>query len=163
MDIIPLPGLRNIGDIEALLCGDLSGILIDERIFSDERYINRLRFSVAHEIGHLILHKDIYLNISFNGWEGWKKWINEVPGKEWSFVESQAYEFAGRLLVPKNRLEAEFAQCIELLNENSKNNNQSTDKDIVLDYISNNISKIFGVSADVVQRRIQKEGLKIPD
>jgi hypothetical protein len=38
----------------------LKSILVDRRAFMNPRLEYRLRFSVAHEIGHLILHRDIY-------------------------------------------------------------------------------------------------------
>ena len=38
--------------------GDLKFILVDRRAFMNPRMEYRLRFSVAHEIGHLILHHD---------------------------------------------------------------------------------------------------------
>ena len=45
--------------VEALLVGDLKTIAVDRDVFMDPRAENRLRFSVAHELGHLILHRDV--------------------------------------------------------------------------------------------------------
>lgn len=56
LDLIPANGLREQLDIEALLMGDLRSILVDRHAFMSPRLEYRLRFSVAHEIGHLILH-----------------------------------------------------------------------------------------------------------
>jgi len=48
-------GLREQLAIDALLMGDLKSILVDKRAFMSPRLEYRLRFSVAHEIGHLRL------------------------------------------------------------------------------------------------------------
>jgi len=60
LDLIPAEGLREELEIDALLIGDLKSILVDRRAFMNPRLEYRLRFSVAHEIGHLVLHRDIY-------------------------------------------------------------------------------------------------------
>ena len=60
LELIPAEGLREELEIDALLMGDLKSILVDRRAFMNPRIEYRLRFSVAHEIGHLILHQDIY-------------------------------------------------------------------------------------------------------
>jgi hypothetical protein len=51
LDLVPVNGLREQLDIDALLMGDLKSILVDKRAFMSPRLEYRLRFSVAHEIG----------------------------------------------------------------------------------------------------------------
>ena len=142
LDIIPIPGLRNFGEIEALLSGDLSGILIDERNFSDERYQNRLIFSVAHEIAHFVLHSDFYKKYKYDNIDEWINIISSIPDKEYSWIEYQANEFAGQLLVEKQRLSDEFKECQEMLKE--ANNNLKTNDPITIEYMATHISKKFG-------------------
>ena len=72
LELIPVDGLREQLDIDALLVGDLRSILLDKRTFMSPRLEYRLRFSVAHEIGHLILHRDIYAG------------LQHATAKEWS-------------------------------------------------------------------------------
>jgi hypothetical protein len=60
LELVPKANLRRAGDIDALLLGDLKTIVVDRDAFMDLRAENRLRFSVAHEIGHFVLHRDIY-------------------------------------------------------------------------------------------------------
>jgi Zn-dependent peptidase ImmA (M78 family) len=52
----------------------------------------RRRFSIAHELGHFVLKHDI------------KPWEFEDPETCKSYVESEADEFAGSLLMPKDFL-----------------------------------------------------------
>ena len=49
LDLVPVNGLREQLDIDALLMGDLKSILVDKRAFMSPRMEYRLRFSVAHE------------------------------------------------------------------------------------------------------------------
>ena len=52
--------------LDLLLMGDLKSILVDKRGFMSPRLEYRLRFSVAHEIGHLILHREICVGVYRN-------------------------------------------------------------------------------------------------
>ena len=101
-------GLREQLDIDALLMGDLKSVLVDKRAFMSPRLECRLRFSVAHEIGHLILHRDIYAGLQHTTAAEWFDYISAIPEVEYGWVEWQAYEFAGRLLVPPDALREAF-------------------------------------------------------
>ena len=63
LELVPKANLRRAGDIDALLMGDLRSFLLDKRAFMSPRLEYRLRFSVAHEIGNLVLHRDIYAGL----------------------------------------------------------------------------------------------------
>jgi hypothetical protein len=41
----------------------------------DERYLNRLRFSFAHELGHYFLHEYIYNKMLFSHIEEWRDFL----------------------------------------------------------------------------------------
>jgi hypothetical protein len=45
---------------DAFLLRDLSGIVFDDKAF-EQRNENGLRFSVAHELGHLYLHRALFV------------------------------------------------------------------------------------------------------
>jgi len=49
IEIRPVFNLKEAGDVDALLLGDLITIAIDQNDFLNERAQNRLRFSVAHK------------------------------------------------------------------------------------------------------------------
>ena len=72
--------------------GDLKSILVDKRAFMSPRLEYRLRFSVAHEIGHLILHRDIYAGLQHATAAEWFDYISAIPEVEYGWVEWQAYE-----------------------------------------------------------------------
>ena len=113
LDLVPVDGLREQLDIDALLMGDLKSILVDNRAFMNPRLEYRLRFSIAHEIGHLILHRDIFARLKHASAREWFDYISAIPDVEYGWVEWQAYEFAGRLLVPADALRKEFQSAIK--------------------------------------------------
>ena len=56
IDIIPSRGIKELTKTDAFLKSDLTAIVVDLMQYMDEqdRYANRLRFSFAHEIGHIL-------------------------------------------------------------------------------------------------------------
>src|SRR5437867_4699590 len=63
LELLPKARFKQAGDLEALLLGDLKTVVVDRDAFMDPRAENRMRFSVAHEIGNLVLHRDIYAGL----------------------------------------------------------------------------------------------------
>ena len=62
IDIVPVPGFHNLCDTDALITSGWDMIYIDKDVYLNDRYQNRLRFSLAHELGLFVLHKDIFNN-----------------------------------------------------------------------------------------------------
>lgn len=148
LDLIPTDGLREQLDIDALLMGDLKAILVDKRGFMNPRLEYRLRFSVAHEIGHLILHRDIYGGLKHASAKEWFDYISAIPDVEYGWVEWQAYEFAGRLLVPPDALREEFQNAIQTA-EAAGYSDWLAAEEAGLDYIATRIAPKFGVKVKV--------------
>jgi hypothetical protein len=142
IDIIPLPSLQKLCDTDALITSDWKSILVDDERFSDDRYKNRLRFSLAHEIGHFILHRDIYTDFKIKNVEGFYRFIEEVPQEEYGYLETQANKFASYLLLPRDRLLVEKKRLIKKSGEGLKN----IDRKTINSYLAVPVSKIFGVS-----------------
>lgn len=104
LDIRPILNLQNECSTDAPLLGDLKTIIIDTAIYMDDRMVNRTRYSLAHEIGHLVLHPKIYTQIAHSSIEEWIAFFQKIPDDQYTWIEQHAYEFAGRLLVPRERL-----------------------------------------------------------
>jgi Zn-dependent peptidase ImmA (M78 family) len=97
--MIPVPNLRSQADTEAYLSGDLKEIVYDP----DTPEV-RIRFSVAHEIGHFVLHSDVIKILRTSSPEEWKETQRTLPEAIWGRAEYPAREFAGRVLVPREQL-----------------------------------------------------------
>ncbi|MCX7723230.1 MAG: ImmA/IrrE family metallo-endopeptidase [Verrucomicrobiae bacterium] len=158
LDLVPVSGLREQLDIEALLMGDLKSILVDKHVFMSTRLEYRLRFSVAHEIGHLVLHRDIYAGICHATPDEWFNYISAIPDVEYGWVEWQAYEFAGRLLVPPQALRDAFQAALDAARA-AGYSERLLANDSAIDYIATRIGPTFGVSAEVIARRLRSEKL----
>lgn len=118
-NVIPFPDLFEKYDVDAALLPDFSGIYIDE-----SSYVNlekgpawkqkRLRFSVLHELGHFWLHSDIPFDRSYCSFQEWAEWTRSNEGRKY-WIEQEANEFAGRLLVPLDTLRTELDRLNERL------------------------------------------------
>jgi len=158
LDLVPVDGLREQLDIDALLMGDLRSILLDKRAFMSPRLEYRMRFSVAHEIGHLVLHRDIYAGLQHATAKEWFDYISAIPEVEYGWVEWQAYEFAGRLLVAPEPLREAFQAAIKSAQAAGYSDWLAADE-AALDYIATRIAPKFGVSAEVIAKRLRVEKL----
>lgn len=136
----PLSSLQSAGDVVALLRGDLATIVVDSGDYMDERKVGRVRFSIAHELGHFVLHADLYRQVSHVSVEDWIQFVQRVPEPQWGFVEQQAYEFAGRLLVPKERLSAELQRLVGTA-ETAGFKAWDQSGDAALEYVANPLSR----------------------
>ena len=162
LSIEPIHSLLDDLDVDAFLKLDLSGIVVDYDCFMQERFQNRIRFSFAHEVGHFVLHKDIYEKIPFISPEEWKYSVLNMADKEYRNFEWQANEFAGRLLVPRERLIVEVKKIYKIIEDGGIQQYLSDDPGAVLSRVSPVLCKPFGVSENVIERRVEREGLWPP-
>jgi Zn-dependent peptidase ImmA (M78 family) len=63
VNIVPVPSLRQAFDIDAFTSSDCTEITVDEAIYNKQPH--RYRFSLAHEVGHILLHAAIYRLANF--------------------------------------------------------------------------------------------------
>jgi Zn-dependent peptidase ImmA (M78 family) len=124
---------------------------------------------LAQELGHIILHKDIYSKVAINSLSEWKKFISEANEDDYNQLEFQANCFAGLFLVPQPQLGKTFDVALkkQLMNvEKSKNKVISREEYLpwVIDRISMELARIFEVDQQVIKIRIEREKLfsKIP-
>lgn len=62
MDIVPEDRLREDTGSDAIITNDFSSIFIDKAYYLADACLNRVRFSIAHELGHMVLHRDFLSN-----------------------------------------------------------------------------------------------------
>lgn len=158
LDPNPILGLRELVDVVGYLTNDLTEIIIDQNIYEDDRFLNLLRFTYAHEIGHLILHPEIIKNSEFRTTDEWKKFRLEMPEDQIAKFEYQANEFAGRLMVPKNKLIETISVYIPKIRDYFQKSNDDN-SDLICDYLGSLVCKTFMVSAEVIAHRIKREDI----
>ena len=151
IDIIPMPGLQRTFDVEAFISADKTEIRVDDYVYSNRQ--QRYRFSLAHEIGHWAMHGDLWAVLTFSSVDEWKDTVQRLPPKEYGFVEWQAHEFAGLILVPPEELLDAVNDEISKLNVNGHSVDEFEPETLIA-YISNPIARRFDVSTIVVEKRI---------
>ena len=149
-DLIPMPGLRNLSSTDAYLSHNKKEIAYDPDVASV-----RIRFSIAHELGYYYLHKEILSEVRFADYREWREFLKEIPGWFWGKVESQANEFAGQLLVPRDML----IQVMADYREEIKAAHDFIPDDIaaIQEYLAIPLSKRFEVSEIAMKIRLSNE------
>ena len=158
LEVRPISRLKEDNDIDALLLGDWKTIVVDQVEYMDQRYANRLRFSMAHELGHYVLHQAVFQQIPRGSVQEWIEFMRDLPEKEYSFLECHASEFAGRFLVSPEALSREFEAAILFAEQNGMPRGQ-LQGDAHLQYLAKPVSRKLGVSSSVIERRLTKEKL----
>ena len=99
IEIIPFRGLQDRFSIDAFISQDAKSISVDEFVL--ENRITRYRFSLAHELGHRVLHERILKSMNFPTIQDWKSQIGQIPEREYRFLEYQANTFANAYFCPQ--------------------------------------------------------------
>ena len=160
LDAIPFDDLVAKYRLEAAIKVDFSGIYLDAEQYAlmekgPEWKLNRLRFTVAHELAHYFLHRDLPQAANFASLPDFAKWTESYGGRKYT-AEQEANEFAGRLLVPETRLGDlfdEFAGPAEKLVPNFMESGELRDK------FSQTVAPRFGVNAPVIAIRLDRDGI----
>jgi predicted Zn-dependent protease with MMP-like domain len=161
IEIRTIVNLREAGDVDALLLGDFKTIVVDQNDFLNERAQNRLRFSIAHEIGHLILHQDTFSKIQYSSIDEWIAFFQRMPEDQYYWIEQHAYEFAGCLLVPREKLIEKLNDAVTLARSSGFDAWDSSG-DSTRQFVAHSIAKYFEVSDQVIEKRLIRENLWPP-
>jgi len=159
INIYPIPGLKRLlgeAEVEGFLSSDFTEIAVDQGVYED--FDTRYRFTLAHEIGHLVLHQEMYSQYKIDNYEGRLGFVREIPDESYYWFEWQAQSFAGLVLVPGDKLEAVVADNIELARKAGVRLEGPDDSK--WGYICEGVKKSFEVSSQVIDIRMYKDGLK---
>jgi IrrE N-terminal-like domain len=158
IDIVPMPGLRNLLDVDAFPSSNLREFFIDEFVY--RRRLNRYRFSLAHELAHVLIHKDIFAQLKFSTIDGWKSVVSTaIPEEQYSWIEWQAYSLAGLILVPGDALREHFDGMVDEMNLAGISLDDVRFDDDEKEVFVQHLAKPFEVSSDVIKKRLAKDKL----
>ena len=101
LDIFPFPGLQETFDLEGFISGNLTMIYVDEFIYYQRP--TRYRFTVAHEVGHYVIHSNLMAAIHPQSASEWKRFTLGIDEETYGWLEYQAYTFAAAVLMPRWR------------------------------------------------------------
>ena len=157
---IPFDDLKARYDVEAAIMADFTGIYLDAEQYilmehGPEWRLKRLRFTVAHELGHYFLHRHLPQTEQFASLPNFARWTSTLGGNKYT-IEQEANEFAGRLLVPKGKLQDcfdEFARDAEKLIPHFMDSGEIRQK------FAEQVAPRFGVNSEVVEIRLDRDGI----
>lgn len=161
LKIIPLPDLKNRGSGDGFITRDFQEIYLDMG-----QAAVRQRFTVAEEIGHMMLHRPFVDSLpQTHSPEEWKQLLHTLPNSQIASMEYQAKEFAGNVLVPFQHLQRAIDELLPKLNELSHiarqhglRRHQYLDRQA--GYAGSQLGSVFEVSPEVITRRLERTGLK---
>lgn len=160
VDIVPVANLRGDSGVEACISADLTCIYLDLEYSRDERMNPRVRFSLAHEFGHLILHQDVFKAYRSHNPDSIAGWVKHIKARfDTELLEREANEFAASFLVPRDALQYwydhYYPQVCQKLVENDIHIGH-LDSETLYGYMANAICREFEVSAKVVAIQLER-------
>ncbi len=152
MNIVPVKNLKQSLDVEAGILSNWEDIIVDHDSYHKERCFTRLKFSLAHEIGHFVLHKELFQSLGITSEKNYREFTEEKTKSDCTFhdrAETQASIFANMLLVPREEL---FLRKEALLkNKKSELGKlKIEDEENLNPYLAIHLSREFDVSEDVM-------------
>lgn len=156
IEIRPVAGLANAYQRHGVLLSSGKVIVVDDDDYMN--YETRCRFTLAHELAHIILHKDHLDRISADSTEAAWRAYSELPAKELAEMERDASLFAGQLLVPPSALQRAFDElCARFMD--TKKVDIRTLGIAARDYVAKELAPQFNVSEKVVAIRLEEDEL----
>ena len=150
IELVPVIDMKKRFDAEACLASSLKTIFIDYRTYMN--FENRARFSIAHEIAHIVLHAEIFISLNIKTESDIVKLSKKITEEEYDWLEFQAYSFAGHVLVPQKKLLQEVESRLGKVPSY-----KFLPEEIFP--ISQELLETFNVSGEVLARRLQKDGI----
>ncbi len=168
VDIVPVPNLQRTFDLVGCTSADMTCIYVDQRVAESRE--SRYRFTLAHEIGHVRLHPQIFecLRRAASTANQWQDFIGHVPDMLYRSMEWQANMFAGLVLVTPAHLKREYehvaAEVCKMMKAAAQESiPREQVVDMAWDELVTRLAPPFGVSEDVIRRRLEFDGFKPED
>lgn len=159
ISIQPLPDLRKAISIDAFISSDFRTLYVDEYEYMNERFENKLRFSFAHEISHLILHAELYSRQDFNDPESYIAFQMAKSGKAYSWYEKQANMFAVNLLLPTSKLIKVLKEIKNKLKDSGDPLIRVRSEEYLDDLVKSEAASYFGVAEVTLSNFISNENI----
>jgi Zn-dependent peptidase ImmA (M78 family) len=155
IDIVPVENLRASGH-EAYTVRSRKMIYLDKHVYMRDDP-NRRRFTLAHEIAHIELHRSIFEVADYNSIDEWKLFLASIPDGDIRELELQAYMFAGLILVPSSRLSAEYTRVEEKLKSMGRSVESLPPGPLL--QVAKHLGGVFQVSHECIHRCAVRDNL----
>lgn len=160
VDIVPVANLRREAGVEACISADLSCVYLDLEYSRDERMNSRVRFSLAHEFGHMILHPEVFEVYRSHNPGSVLNWVRHIKERfDTELLEREANEFAACFLVPSDELQIRYDELLPAVRDKLAASGMDLvqmDSETLYGYMANAICREFDVSSKVVAIRLDR-------
>ena len=123
----------------------------------------RYRFSLAHEVGHLLLHSDLYRGVQLRSFDDWLSFQDTLDPQLRDSLEWQARSLAGRILVPVEPLLREAQAVLESVKDRLP---KGVKGEVLFGRLAIPLADTFNVHDEVVRIRLSGdrvgEKLRLP-
>lgn len=149
--IVPIKELLRQHHVDGFLSHDCQTIYIDEDNYMSQA--NRARFTLAHEVGHLFMHRHIIENIKTL--EAWKSHILGA-GTGRAIYETEANIFAGCVLMPSTKVLDAYQEAQKKVIISFKELKLTVpDHNKIIPYVASEVAKLFDVSDQAAEIRLK--------
>ena len=153
--IAPFPNLYRVLGQSGWLSANRTTIFIDE--YQQDNFWEKYRFTLAHEVGHYIMHEGVYDGPDFKVIEDQIRYLFSRDKHQVNWYEKQGDWFAGHVLVPTQRLEELCRGLVEPY-QSQFGNEQLPSEGFKL-FAATELAGVFQVNQPVIEIRIDREGL----
>ncbi len=154
LNIVPFPGLRAEFDVDGFLTFVPTTIYVDQ--LQMERYEPRYRFTLAHEVGHWLLHRDLYVDAGISDLASYIAAYEQMDDGAQNEMEFQARNLGGRILLPRGPFVGALTEVFEPFRPKLP---KTADVRQVCARLATILAPRFNVSDQVVQTRLVGDGL----
>lgn len=156
VEIVPVRGLRRRRKLDGYVCNAGTRICVDLVIFRDQA--EEYRVLLGHETAHIARHKAFIP--TFSSIEECKVFHNQLAPQTRSFLETDAMEWAGRILVPRGQLKTLFEEIVARWHPlYVESFGAEPAHKIFGNFVVDQVARGFGVVASLAERRIREDGL----
>lgn len=150
VSIIPIRDLRVRNNLESYITiGSSTMIFIDEHGYMREE--SRSRFTIAHELGHYVLHRSLIEKQTITNEKEYFEFINSISPDDEKSLEIQACIFAGYVLMPQ----ASFREFVDKFIEKAGGDSKIGVYEIRV--LAKSVLERYNCSTIAVEKQFRKE------
>lgn len=149
--------LRELAEVDAFIDHRCTTIYVDGHVWLSPPHQPRLRFSLAHELAHRILHKGLLEQLPFESIPEWKARYKSIDHDQLSWLEFQANALGGLLVVPDAILTPRWKHTRQSIAKGNEDLGDYLDE-LAIELLARD----FGVSKEVMERRCRYDELLPP-
>ncbi len=157
LDIVPIPDLLYGSDIYALVSWDMKTISIDANIQENRPQI--YNYSLAHELSHILLHKDVVEQFEYANIAEWKTVVTGIDKEVYAEFEWQADALARLILVPTAELSIEFGKAAARIKAAGLTLEQAKSTERGRYMVEDSLARLFVVSRNIITDRANRDKL----